>query len=161
MHLVGCFIWNTDPSWCYGYSYIVLNIQTSDLTSGRDDAMARSNPKSNVENRRLNLTGTLTECPKQQKGVPSSIITQGGRWKEQLCMCCSISTTITLQSRYEMFMVCYTHEVQIMHCSLKELCHYPSEERLLQQLQVQFTATILFMALPAEKPVQITVMFVM
>ena len=48
-----------------------------------------------------------------------------------------------------MFMVCYTHIVHIMHCSLEELGHSPYEERLLQQLQVQFTATILFLALPA------------
>jgi len=60
-----------------------------------------------------------------------------------------------------MFMVCYTHVVRTMHCSMKELCHYPQEERLLQQLQVQFTVTILFLALPAEKSVQITVMFIM
>jgi len=60
-----------------------------------------------------------------------------------------------------MLIVSDTHVVQIMHCILKELCHYPYEERLLQQLQVQFTVTILFLALPAEKSVQITVMFIM
>jgi hypothetical protein len=52
---------------------MVLSNQTSDLTSGRDDAMARSNRKSNVENSILNLTGTQTECPKQKRGVPNSL----------------------------------------------------------------------------------------
>jgi hypothetical protein len=50
---------------------MVLSIQTSDLTSGRYDVMARSNRKSNVENRILSLTRTLTECPKQKRGVPN------------------------------------------------------------------------------------------